>query len=112
MKRLVQLPYAFPPAPDQRPNRGAQEEAAWDDSLGRAVRWTPGASKVLKPGPRGTDSCEGPADEIGKASGEEAHFLLKGVLSPPIISHCPIETRGARLSFFFSDALLPFPISQ
>ncbi|KAK2890099.1 hypothetical protein Q8A73_018399 [Channa argus] len=32
-----------------------------------------------------------PWDKRWRAIAEEAHFCLKGVLSPPIISHCPVE---------------------
>lgn len=60
--------------------------------LGWAVRWGPRNPKVLKPGPHGTDSCEKLEDKRRRASTEEAHFLLKGVLSPTIISHCPVES--------------------
>lgn len=35
----------------------------------------------------GKDSC----GWVGVGE-EEAHFSLKGALSPPIISHCPVET--------------------
>ncbi len=43
-------------------------------------------------GPVVQTAARGPEDKRRMASGEEAHFLLKGVLSPPIISHCPVES--------------------
>lgn len=48
--------------------------------------------KVLKPGPRGTGSCEGPRTRAGGPVEREQGVFLRGVLSPPIISHCPIES--------------------
>lgn len=37
-------------------------------------------------------AVRGPEDKRWRVGGEEAHFSLKGVLSPPIISHCPVES--------------------
>lgn len=43
-------------------------------------------------GPVVQTAVRGPGDKRWRAGGEEAHFSLKGVLSPPIISHCPVES--------------------
>lgn len=69
----------FPAAPGQRPSGGARRlrrPGVTAHSLRRAAWWAPRESrKVLKPGPRGTDSCGGGGtDERQRAGGEEAHF--------------------------------------
>lgn len=53
-------------------------------------------------------AVKGPKNKRWRANGEEAHFLLKGVLSPPIISHCPVESWGAWLDIFLFNCLPPF----
>lgn len=109
-KRLLQFPYAFLPLLVRGPAEGLKGwgSPGWQLSVwgGRlvGVLETP---KVLKPGPVVKTAVRGPEDKRWRASGEEAHFLLKGVLSPPIISHCPVESWGARLDIFLFNCLPP-----
>lgn len=104
-KRLLQFPPRLPAAPGRRPCGGAPWlKGARGDShpgfLEKAAWWGPGALRRFSA-----------ARGRWRASGEEAHFLLKGALSAPIISHCPVALRGS--TFFYSIASFrPSPISQ
>lgn len=79
---------------------GSKVEASWGDSsqIGEGslfgVPETPkrfsSQGPVVKTAVRGVRGV--PEDKRWRARGEEAHFWLKGVLSPPIISHCPVES--------------------
>lgn len=75
--------------------RGSKVEAAQGDSSqfgegGLVGSWR--LQRFSSQGPVVQTAVRGPEDKRWRASGEEAHFLLKGVLSPPIISHCPVES--------------------
>ncbi len=75
--------------------RGSMVEAAQGDSSpfgegGLVGSWS--LRRFSSQGPVVQTAVRGPEDKRWRASGEEAHFSLKGVLSPPIISHCPVES--------------------
>lgn len=85
----------FPPGSwSEAQQRGSMVEAAQGDSSpfgegGLAGPWS--LRRFSSEGPVVRTAVRGPGDKIWMVSGEEAHFSLKGVLSPPIISHCPVE---------------------
>lgn len=96
----------FPVAPGQRPSRGAQwlrQPKVTALRLGRAGlvgSWS--LRRFSSRGPMVQTAVRGPGDKRWRASGEEAHFSLKGALSPAIISHCPFEFRVSTHIFLFN----------
>lgn len=75
--------------------RGSMVETAQGDSSqfgegGLLGSWS--LRRFSSQGPVLQTAARGPEDKRWRAGGEEAHFSLKGVLSPPIISHCPVES--------------------
>lgn len=87
-----------PVAHGQSPSSGASKvEVSWGDSSqirkGSVFGVLETPKRFSSQGPVVKTAVRGvPEDKRWRARGEEAHFWLKGVLSPPIISHCPVES--------------------